>query len=85
LAQIYAQVALTDVQKQAAQDWLVGLLSTKEVDWIVAANAMDTLVKFTKDGSFPIAKMTRLLKIQQQHMSNAVVKRATKYLVEIQA
>ena len=83
LAQIYEQVSLTDGQQQSAQKWLVGLLSAKDVDWIVAANAMDTLVKFTKNGSFAAKNLVKLLKIQQHHKSNAVIKRATKYLTEL--
>jgi len=83
LAQIYEQVALTNQQKAHAQQWLTTRLSTKDADWIVAANAMDTLMKFTKDGSFAANEMKRLLKIQQQHKSNAVIKRATKYLAEL--
>jgi predicted nuclease of restriction endonuclease-like (RecB) superfamily len=83
LAQIYRQVALTDEQTYAAQRWLKALLSSNDVDWIVAANAMDTLVKFTKKGSFPVDEMVELLKIQQRHASNAVIKRATRFLVEL--
>lgn len=85
LAQIYEQVALTDAQRHAAQDWLCSLLSTKDVDWIVAANAMDTLAKFVRDGSFPRDEFVRLLKIQQHHKSNAVIKRANKYLAAVSA
>lgn len=80
LAQIYAQVELTHEQKEFAVNWLTQLLSTKEVDWIVAANAMDTLVQFTNDGSFSKSELIPLLKIQQHHKSNAVIKRANKYL-----
>lgn len=85
LAQIYEQVSLTDEQKQIAQNWLKTLLSTKDIDWIVAANAMDTLVKFTKEGSFPADEMARLLEIQQHHKSNAVIRRATKLLAGLAA
>lgn len=85
LAQIYKQVDLTSEQKLFAINWLKRLLSTKEVDWIVAANAMDTLVQFTHNGSFPAAEMVSLLKVQQQHKSNAVIKRASKLLTELLA
>lgn len=83
LAQIYAQVDLTPKQKRFAINWLQQLLSTKDIDWIVAANAMDTLVQFTKDGSFSSAKMVALLKVQQQHKSNAVIRRADKLLADL--
>lgn len=85
LAQIYEQVTLTDMQRHGAEQWLSSLLSTKDVDWIVAANAMDTLVKFTGEGSFPRDKMIKLLKTQQHHKSNAVIKRATKHLAALDA
>jgi hypothetical protein len=85
LAQIYNQVDLTDGQKRFAIGWLKQLLSTPEVDWIVAANAMATLVQFTRDGSFSAAEMVSLLKIQQQHKSNAIIKRANKLLTELSA
>ena len=84
LAQIYRQVALTSQQKRLVMQWLAQVLSTKDVDWIVAANAMDTLAQFTKDGSFPVAELIPLLKAQQGHKSNAVIKRATKLLAELQ-
>lgn len=85
LAQIYAQVVLTKAQKQLIINWLEKLLSTKDTDWIVAANAMDTLAQFTRAGSYPTAKMIMLLKTQEQHKSKAVVKRATKLLDELSA
>jgi len=80
LAQIYRQVDLTSGQKEKAISWLKMLLSTKEVDWIVAANAMDTLVHFVQDGSVAKSDVVTLLKVQQQHTSKSVVRRATKHL-----
>ena len=82
LVQIYSQVDLTSEQKRFALHWLKHLLSTVEVDWIVAANAMKTLVQFTKEGALPLGEMVSLLRIQQQHKSNAVIKRATKLLAD---
>ncbi|MDX2775981.1 hypothetical protein PV379_01255 [Streptomyces caniscabiei] len=84
LAQIYAQVTLTDTQRHAAQDWLRTRIATTDVDWIVAANAIDALMKFAKEGTFPASELADLLKIQQRHRSNAVVKRATKALATLQ-
>jgi len=80
LAQLYGELELTSSQKRFAVQWLKRLLSTKEVDWIASANAMDTLAQFVDDGSVPKNEFLPLLKIQHQHKSNAVVKRATKYL-----
>ena len=83
IAQIYRQVPLTDAQRRSALQWLTERLQTTEVDWIVAANAMDTLVTFTKDGFFPPAEAIRLLKLQQGHKSSAVIRRATKLLATL--
>lgn len=83
LAQIYSQVDLTPNQKRVAIHWLKQLLSTKEIDWIVAANAMDALVQFTRDGSFSVAEVIPLLRTQQKHKSKAVIKRANKLLTEL--
>ena len=80
LAQIYAEVELSEEQRQFAIKWLKGLLSTTEVDWIVAANAMDTLHQFTKEGYFPVDDLIKLVHIQQGHKSNSVIKRANKLL-----
>ena len=82
MAQIYSEVGLTAKQKRFAINWLKGVLSTKDADWIAAANAMDTLAQFTRDGSFAAADIVPLLRIQQHHKSNAVIKRATKLLAE---
>jgi hypothetical protein len=82
LAQIYRQVPLTPGQKAAATAWLEGLLSTTDVDWIVAANAMWTLAAFTRDGSFPRADLVTLLRVQQ-HRSKSVVRRAGKLLEDL--
>ena len=82
LAQIYRQVELTVEQKGFAINWLTQLLCSKDVDWIVSANAMDTLAQFTRDGSFSVEALIPLLNIQLGHSSNAVIKRANKLLVE---
>jgi len=83
MAQIYGEVELTKEQKEFAINWLKRLLSTKEVDWIVAANAMDTLVQFAKTGALSTTEVIPLLKIQQKHRSNAVIRRADKLLAEL--
>lgn len=79
IAQMYAQIDLTDPQKQCAMRWLSDLLSTTEVDWIVSANAMDTLAKFTQDGVFSRSMFAALLDIQKRHHSKSVVRRALKH------
>ena len=82
LAQMYKEIKLSDSQKILAIDWLKELLSSTEVDWIVAANAMDTLAQFTRDRSLPLSEIIPLLKLQQHHKSKAVIKRAAKLLDE---
>ena len=84
IAQIYQQVELTDTQKKQAISWLKQLISTTEVDWIVSANAMDTLVVFSKDGSVTTDEIVQLLNTQTNHKSKSVVKRATKHLETLQ-
>jgi hypothetical protein len=85
LAQILAQVELSEPQKRAAIAWLKTVLASKDVDWIVAANAMDTLVHFAVAGWLPVAQVVPLLRVQQGHKSAAVVKRATKLLAQLAA
>jgi len=80
LAQIYREVDLTAQQKELAIDWLKRLVATVDVDWIVAANTLETLVQFSQDGSVAGHDVVALLKIQQQHKSKSVVRRATKLL-----
>jgi len=83
IAQIYAQVDLNARQKKLAILWLTDLLHSTDVDWIVASNAMETLAAFTRNGEFPIGEMLALAKMQQNHKSNAVVKRANKLYAEL--
>jgi hypothetical protein len=84
LAQIYRQVDLTSEQKNFVINWLKQLLSSNKTDWIVTANAMDTLAYFVKDGSVPVSELNALLKIQRQHKSKSVVRRANKLLENFQ-
>ncbi len=85
LAQVYRQVDLTPDQQRRATRWLQELLCTEDVDWIVAANAMDTLAQFTRDGAFPAADLVALVHVQQRHRSRAVVRRADKLLAALSA
>ena len=85
LAQIYGQVELTEEQRSFAIQWLKQLISQKEVDWIVAANAMNTLSQFRRKGYLSSAELVAPLKVQQSHKSQAVVKRANKLLSELTA
>lgn len=82
LAQIYPQVTLTAKQKQHALTWLRTTLSSPTIDWIVAANCMQALAFFTKNGDFSQKALLDLLKIQQHHASKSVVKKANKIAEE---
>ena len=84
LAQIYSEVDLTPAQQSTAAAWLERLLSSPDIDWIVASNAMDTLAKFTRSGYFSASALKKLLTIQQQHTSQAVRKRANMLLKNTQ-
>lgn len=85
LAQIYRQVSLTDHQRKMIMRWLEVLGSTVSTDWIVAANTMVTLAQFTRAGYYPVNDLIKILLMQQQHASNAVNRRANKYLTEFLA
>jgi hypothetical protein len=84
LAQIVDQVTLTPSQRQQAQACLSGWLQNTDVDWIVAANALETLAHFTSQGHYPKEDLILLLKRQQKHHSKSVVKRATKLLESLE-
>ena len=83
LAQIYQTITLTSQQQRRVIAWLTELLSSPQVDWIVAANAMDTLAQFSRAKLVAVSQVVPLLRIQQQHKSAAVAKRATKHLQAI--
>lgn len=83
LAQIYGQVELAAKQKLHAINWLKDQLSTSDLDWIVAAETMKTLVQFTQDSSVSKDEIIPLFKLQQKHHSKSVVKKATLLLVEL--
>ncbi len=83
IAQIYKQVPLSSQQEQRALDWLSQRVSTTDVDWIVAANSMDTLAHFAQKGSFPRKQLITLLHTQKHHASKSVVRRAEKLLYQV--
>lgn len=83
LAQIYRQVPLTDRQKQHAIKWLTAVLASGDADWIVTAEVMKTLVYFTKNGDFAKDALIPLLKLQLQHRSKSVMKKADQLIDEL--
>lgn len=84
VAQMLGEVTLTPSQQQEAVQWLKARLKDTEVDWIVAANAMKTLVDFAKKGIVPNTDVVPLMKSQQKHHSQSVQKRAAKLLAELE-
>ncbi len=82
LAQMYRQLPLTPDQKAFAVGWLGRLLSSPDADWIVAANAMQTMAQFADDGSVDEHELVALLGVQQGHRSASVVRRAGRLLAQ---
>ncbi len=80
MAEIAGETELTSTQKRRAITWLTERLQDPHVDWIVAANSMNTLATFVSEGSVAKNDLLPLLKQQQSHHSKAVVRRATKIL-----
>ncbi len=78
IAQIYRQVELSKQQTQNALAWLFTILSSPDRDWIVAAQAMETLAYFTEKGVVTVKELLHYITIQQQHASQAVIKKARK-------
>lgn len=83
IAQVYAQVELTIDQKREAIAWSERQLARDDIDWIVAVNAMKTVVPCVKDGSVSATKAAALLGSQRDHESKAVVRYADKLLGEV--
>lgn len=81
VAQIYMQVSMNNTQKEQAIIWLKKVLSSGEVDWIVAVNAMKALANFVQHGDADDADLRKAAEIQLRHASSAVRRHAEKYLV----
>lgn len=84
VAQMLGELHLSPQQQRAAVHWLKDRLQEKNIDWIVAANAMSTLVQFSKAGLISTLEVSALLTMQLSHSSQSVRKRATKLLAELQ-
>lgn len=82
IAQIYSEIELSEPQKKRAVKWLTTVLSSKDIDWIVAANSISTLAYFVRNGDASKSVLLRVLGIQKDHKSSAVVRRANKILLE---
>lgn len=82
IAEIYTQVELSSDQKEKAITWLKNLLGNKDSDWIAVSNAMETLAFFVRSGDPSRADLVNVLRVQLNHKSKAVTKRAQKLLAE---
>ena len=85
LAQMFGEIDLTDSQRARAVLILTTNLEDPNVDWIVAANCMETLTQFAKDGTVSVESVRPLIEAQLHHRSNAVKKRATRLLLQLPA
>jgi hypothetical protein len=83
LAQIVAEVRLSDVQRKQATAWLKKSLSSTDVDWIVAVNTMKTLLQFCREGQVTKDEIMPLFELQRQHKSNTVQKKAAQFLQDL--
>lgn len=78
LAEIFRQIHLSSLQRQQAIALMKHNIASKDADWIVASNTMETLAAFVSDGSVSVGELLPLLEVQKTHHSKAVVKRATR-------
>ena len=83
LAEMFNEISLTPDQEKRAIAIMKRTIATNDVDWIVASNTMNTLAAYVGEGKLPALELAPLLKIQQTHHSKAVVKRATRLLVQL--
>ena len=84
-AQLLGLLTLTPAQEAAAVRWLTTRLEDPDVDWIVAAQSMTTLVAFAGRGVVPPADVARLVERQTRHGSASVRRKATRFLTELAA
>lgn len=85
VAQLLGLVALTAAQRREAVGWLTARVATTEVDWIVAAQSMATLVAFVGAGHVPAGDVVPLLEVQTGHRSASVRRKAFAFLDQLSA
>ncbi|QKE82570.1 hypothetical protein [Arthrobacter sp. NEB 688] len=83
VAQLLALLDLDDDERAQAVRWLTGRLRTTEVDWIVAAQSMATLVGLHRDGHVTTGSVVPLLEVQTTHRSASVRRKAARFLDEV--
>lgn len=84
LAQIFAEVTLTDEQRREAISWLKHTIITTDVDWIVSVNVMKALLYFYRNEFVAASDIRPLFKIQEGHASKSVRKKATEFLLSLE-
>ncbi len=85
VAQLLGVVPLTAAQRREALGWLTARVATTEVDWIVAAQSMATLVAFVGEGHVPAEDIVPLLEVQTAHHSASVRRKAFASLAGLSA
>ena len=83
VAQLIAELDLTAPQRQQAVAWLEQRVATVDVDWIVASNAMKTLVTLCRSGYVAADELRPLFEVQLSHASAAVRRNAGKALLQL--
>lgn len=83
LAQIFSEVALTKQQQNLAISWLKNKIKTIDVDWIVSVNAMKALLYFHQNGFVDVKELQELFKIQENHRSKSVRKKAVEFYLSL--
>jgi HEAT repeat protein len=83
LAELFMRVDLSGRQQKQAAEWLMSLLKTVEVDWIVAINSIRALMQFAELGLVPADELGKLFTIQEQHKSKTVRKKAAQFRDEV--
>ncbi|HSW99451.1 MAG TPA: hypothetical protein VLH38_00260 [Patescibacteria group bacterium] len=83
LAQIFGEVLLSDSQRNQAVAWLEQHIKSTDVDWIVSVNVMKTLLGFCKNGYISSDELEPLFKMQTNHASKTVYKKAGIFLHEL--
>lgn len=85
LAQLFNEVDLDESRQREAIKWLKQRIATTEVDWIVSANAMKTLVSFYKKGLVSANEIGPLFEVQASHDSKSIRKKAAGFLQELKS
>lgn len=84
LAQLFSEVELTAKERSEAIAWLKNMITTTEVDWIVSVNAMKALLLFHQNGFIAASDIVPVCKVQEEHASKSVRKKAAAFLSSLQ-